>query len=81
MAITGMKTGLIEAASARGVPNTYLRWTVLTGAGIKESSDQVLVADLSTQKLGDAKALGAAAATNVHVLLKANNLLEDNTGV
>lgn len=78
MAIIGCRTGLIESASTNGVPNTYLKASVMTGVGIQESHKQVLIADLSTSVFGDAT---TGVATAARVLKKANNLLELNTGV
>lgn len=77
MALLGSRSEII--VGAKGGRRTGLIWLTTNGAGASvESHTEVLIADLSTQVLGQAKGatLGAS-----HLIPRAANDREDNTGV
>lgn len=77
MALLGSRSEIIVGATTER--RTGLIWlqTIGTGAS-QESNKQVLIADLSTQVLGQAKGATLGAAPK---LTRAANDREDNTGV
>lgn len=81
MAICGSRMESIVTVAPSGA-RTELIWWMNDGVASKQSSDQVLVANLSTSVLGDALGpTGEAVRTSARLPAKAVNTKQDNTGV
>ncbi len=83
MAICGSRMeSLVTVQAKAGGARTGLVWWMNDGVASKESSDQVLVANLSTAVLGDALGpAGEADRAKARLPAKALNDRQDNTGV